>query len=59
MKASELIGKLVEEILKNGDGTVYYEYFTDELEDVELIDIKEDQDYSGNLIQRKFILRRY
>jgi len=56
MKASELVGKLMEEMLKNGDGEVVFEYFRGQVEDIDNITPIEDVDAFGKVTKRLFVL---
>ena len=58
MKASELVGKLMEEVLKNGDGEVVFEYFGGQFENIYEITPIEDVDAFGKVTKRLFVLGR-
>jgi hypothetical protein len=57
MKASRLIGILLEEVLLKGDGDVKYENYYDDHRGIYELEVKEDIDASGKLIKRTFLLK--
>jgi hypothetical protein len=59
MKASKLVSFLMEEILSKGDGEVVFEYFSNEYEPIDCLDVYEDEDHSGKVTKRTVVLKSY